>query len=1623
MEAPVMSETPDSLFDFVYSLLPKNTAGSERENLKTFLDIYKAQSHEQNRLTQEDKATLLASLWQLIRTREEGQAKFRVYRWGPKGEGAASERLVIDIVNDNMAFLVDSLTGLLGRYDLKAHVLDHPVIGVKRDTKGFLEELNQKEGDQEGRFDSVIHCEITEGFTPEIVERLEAELPRVLSDVRFATGDWREMRARVSDVLSELESVPKKTEEKQGLTEVRAFLEWLEDHHFTFLGYCGYEFPGIGADKKVTNEMLSREPLGVLRSERMQDLNVLFEGVPSAAEARRYLLQPQPLLINKTTQVSLVHRSVPMDAVGVKRFDKEGRVVGLHLFVGLLTSEAYDSSVRDVPLLRRKVYEIAERSGVSPEWHDGKALIHILDSLPRDELFQASVDELLQIGQKILSIRERQRVAFFVRRDRFNRFLSCLVYVPKDRFSFTLGFQMRNILEEELGCPVTLLKAQFGDFAFARAHYRADIPAGSSLEYDQEEIERRLVIAARSWRDGLRVAFNEELDEVKSARYLSRYGEAFPSNYQEEFSAHGALQDINLIDQVLSSSSCQADVYREEGMEPSCIKLKLYNLGKPLPLSDALPMLENFGLRVISETPYRVSPEGERYPVWIHDFEVLHEHGGATDLNIAKTKLLEAVQKIWAEEAEDDGFNRLILHGHLSWRQCVLFRAYGRYLHQLDVPFSRDYVEDVLTRNGEVARLLARLFELRFSPDIAKSEGSATLEQVEKAIRSVLVRIKSADEDRILSHFLNLVSSTVRTNFYQKSEEGNLKSYVSFKIDSRKVEGMPLPKPLYEIFVYASYMEAVHLRGGKIARGGLRWSDRLEDYRTEVLGLMKAQMVKNTVIVPVGSKGGFVVKRSLEGLSRQERHEEVIACYKTMIQGLLDITDNRVGGKICPPAQVKRYDDDDPYLVVAADKGTATFSDYANSVSNAYGFWLGDAFASGGSVGYDHKKMGITAKGAWESVKHHFAGLDVDVAKDPITVVGIGDMSGDVFGNGLLMSESIKLVAAFNHMHIFLDPNPDMEKSFKERQRLFKMARSQWTDYNATLLSEGGVIFERSAKSLTLTPQIQSLLNIDQQEISPNNLIQEILKTPIDLIWFGGIGTYVKSKQESQADVGDRANDRVRVNAVDLRCRVIGEGANLGLTQQSRIELARQGCRLNTDAIDNSAGVDCSDHEVNLKILLGSLVDSGELSLEQRNHLLESMTDEVAHLVLRDNQLQNQAISLVEEQSVKLLDVETHMMQELERQGLLNRDLEFLPDDAALETLQDAQKGLTRPEVSVLLSYGKLHLYDQIVQSSLLKESYFEKLLKGYFPKSIQAHYEATILSHPLRQEIIATLVTNTLINSMGPGFVVEMEDKTGRSSEDVARAYLVVREIFDLKDIWAKFEDYGSVLKGKDRMELLQTIWQLTRQAILWMLRSYPGSLDLVKTTNKFVQGMRSLAPCLRECLDSYTTKRLQGNIDHLRHLGLENDFAERVAILGIMASFPDIILIADETRRSVKDAASVYFALGERFGFSELRQSVELMKSHSSWHRAALSALVEDLFSYQGDAAKSVLEYGQEFPSCAEGDSQECISFWCDARRDRVTRIEKMLGDVLRGGGNPDLAYLTVVIRELRSLVKHAE
>jgi glutamate dehydrogenase len=841
----------------------------------------------------------------------------------------------------------------------------------------------------------------------------------------------------------------------------------------------------------------------------------------------------------------------------------------------------------------------------------------------------------------------------------------------------------------------------------------------------------------------------------------------------------------------------------------------------------------------------------------------------------------------------------------------------------------------------------------------------------------------------------------------------------AFKIDSRQVEGMPLPKPLYEIFVYASYMEAIHLRGGKIARGGLRWSDRLEDYRTEILGLMKAQMVKNTVIVPVGSKGGFVVKRSLEGLGREEKHEIVVSCYKTMIQGLLDITDNRVSGKICPPDQVKRHDADDPYLVVAADKGTATFSDYANGVSKAYGFWLGDAFASGGSAGYDHKKMGITARGAWESVKHHFASLDIDVSKDPINVVGIGDMSGDVFGNGLLMSKSVKLVAAFNHMHIFLDPTPDAEKSFKERQRLFNMPRSQWTDYDQRLLSEGGAIFERSAKSLTLSPQIQSLLNLDEQELSPNRLIQEILKASVDLIWFGGIGTYIKSKQESHADVGDRANDGIRVNASSIQCRVVGEGANLGITQQGRIELARQGCRLNTDAIDNSAGVDCSDHEVNLKILLGSLVDSEELSLEERNHLLESMTDEVAQLVLRDNQLQNQAISLVEQQSVKLLDVQTHMMQELERQGLLNRDLEFLPDDSALESLQEAQKGLTRPEVSVLLAYGKLHLYDRIIQSSFLREGYFEKLLKRYFPKSIQAHYETTILSHPLRQEIIATLVTNTLINRMGPGFVVEMEEKTGRSVEEIVCAYLIVREIFDLKDIWEHFEGYESVLKANDRMELLQTIWQLTRRAVLWMLRFYPDPLDVVKTTSKFIQGMRSLAPCLRECLDSYTTKQLQENIDHLSHLGLENEFSERLAILGIMASFPDIILIADETRRSVKEAASVYFALGERFGFSELRQSVELLHSHSSWHRTALSTIVEDLFSYQSEAAKSVLEYGQEAPACVEGDSQGCISFWCNARKEYVVRIEKMLGDVLRGEGAPDLAYLMVVVRELRSLV----
>ena len=1246
--------------------------------------------------------------------RRPGHAKVRVYNPQIEQHGWQSTHTIVEVVTDDMPFLVDSVSMALNRLGLLIHLTIHPVLPVRRDADGMLEAvLDAASGDGgEPTFESFMHVEVDRQSDLERLDKIRTELERTLGDVRAAVEDWRSMLGKIDTALADLKHGARAVDAAD-LEEAQAFLAWIADNHFTFLGYGCYDLiRDQGGDQL---RRVEGSALGLLRRQGPTSATSRsFAALP--AEIRRRARDPAPLVITKANARSTVHRPVYLDFIGVQRFDPKGKVIGEHRFLGLFTSAAYNRNPRHIPLLRHKVERVMQHANLPPAGHSGKALANILETYPRDELFQMSEEELFQVAQEILHLQERQKIRLFLRRDPFARFVSCLVYVPRERYNTEIRRRFQEILRQALGGTEVEYQAQFSESILARIQFIVRTPDGIPADLDAAELEARLVEAARSWTDRLYDALIDAHGEEEGTRLLTAYGSAMPVGYQEQVTAREAVPDIDRLEQLARGETDLAmSLYRSLEHDGGMLCLKLARKDHTIALSDVLPVLENMGLRVIQEQPYEfVTARGERF--WLHDFRV--QPIEALDLDIAQVRgaFQDAFAHVWHGEVESDGFNQLVLHG-LDWRQITVLRAYCKYLLQTGIPFSQAYMEQTLARNPALARQAAQLFEAKFDPDFT-GDRQARLAELEAAFRTGLDAVANLDEDRILRRYMRLVLATLRTNYYQRGPEGApYKPYLSLKIDPAAVPEMPLPLPAYEIFVYAPRTEGVHLRGGKVARGGIRWSDRREDFRTEVLGLIKAQMVKNCVIVPVGAKGGFVVKRPPRGGDRAALQAEVVACYQTLIRGMLDLTDNRVGDRIVPPERVVRFDDDDPYLVVAADKGTATFSDIANAISLEYGHWLGDAFASGGSAGYDHKGMGITARGAWESVKRHFLELGRDCQTAPFTVIGIGDMSGDVFGNGMLLSDRIRLIAAFDHRHILIDPDPDPAVSYAERQRLFVLPRSSWDDYDRSKLSAGGAIYPRSLKSIRLSPQARRALAVDAEEFTPHELIRAVLLAPVDLFWNGGIGTYVKAAAQRHAEAFDRANDAVRVNAEQLRCRVVAEGGNLGFTQKGRIAFAQKGGRINTDFIDNSGGVDCSDHEVNIKILLDAAVDNGDMTEKQRNQLLATMTDEVAALVLRNNVLQVQAISLAEANPSQLLDSQVGFIRRLEASGRLNRELEVLPDDDTLAQRRQMGQGLYRPEVAVLLAYAKMTLYDELLASELPDDPYLVRDLVKYFPR------------------------------------------------------------------------------------------------------------------------------------------------------------------------------------------------------------------------------------------------------------------------------------------------------------------
>ncbi|MFM2446139.1 MAG: hypothetical protein RI936_586, partial [Pseudomonadota bacterium] len=1453
--------------------------------------------------------------------RVPGAPKLRVFNPTVAEHGWQSRHTVVEIVNDDMPFLVDSVTMEINRQGLRLHLILHPLFDVKRDARGALAALAPR-GESGGAHESVMHIEVDRVLDPAAREALASGLTKALRDVRAAVNDWPAMRARLTEAAAELEAgAPAGAARDEAL----AFLRWLSDNHFVLLGYRRHRLVEEGG-----RDWLHLDPgsdLGVLR--------VTPETAPATAlprQAHAVAHSAEPLVISKANARATVHRPGYVDYIGIKRFDAAGRVAGEHRFLGLFTSSAYSERAAEIPLVRGKVAAVLERAGLAPGSHLAKAAAHILETYPRDELFQIEEDALYDTTMGILSLGERQRLRLFVRRDPFDRFASCLIYVPRDAYDTELRVKFQRILAAAYEGSAADFDVYLTDAPLARIHVLVRTDAERVPEVNLAALEGQLAEAASRWIDRLRDELVDREGEARAVALLRRWGAAFPAAYRDQEPVSVALADLRKIETLAVGGGLALALYRPLQRRPGAIGFKIFHAAQPVALSDSLPMLEKMGVRVLEEHAYRLEADGE--VVWIHDF-LLQTGSDLIDVEAVAPLFEQVYAQMMRGEAEVDGFNRLVLGAGLGAQEIGWLRAYAKYMRQARFDLSQSFIEATLAAHPAVARQLAHLFRLRFEPEAHDAGAAAT--QV-RAIEQALEKVANLNEDRVLRQLLALVQATLRTNAFRG------RSHLSFKFDSAKVPGLPEPRPWVEVFVSSPRFEGIHLRGGKVARGGLRWSDRPEDFRTEVLGLVKAQMVKNTVIVPVGSKGGFVLKKAPPATDREAFMKEGVACYQDYLRGLLDLTDNLVAGKVVAPERVVRHDGDDPYLVVAADKGTATFSDYANAVSREYGYWLDDAFASGGSAGYDHKKMGITARGAWEAVKRHFRELGRDIQSEPFSVAGIGDMSGDVFGNGMLLSRHTRLIAAFDHRHIFLDPAPDAAASFAERERLFALPRSSWADYDAKLISEGGGIWARSEKSIPVSPQVAAVLGIEPGRLSPTELISAILKAPVDLLYNGGIGTYIKASTETHADVGDRASDAFRIDGRQLRCKVVCEGGNLGCTQLGRIEYALHGCggiggRIFTDAIDNSAGVDTSDHEVNIKILLGLVMAEGELTEKQRNKLLAEMTDEVGTLVLRDNYYQTQALSLSRRLARPLLEQQARFMRFLEKAGRLNRALEFLPDDDTIAERREQGIGLTAPESAVLLAYCKLWLFDELVGSDTPDDPFVADALRRYFPAPLRERYAAYMDRHPLKREIVATYVLNSMVNRVGATFVHRQSEMLGVPPAQVVRAYLLTREVFGYVPMWQRIEALDNVVSDAVQGEMLTESGRLIIRAVTWFARSRRGAEPMEATFARYAPAVAALRARLAG------TAGAMGSAPAWMAAGVPAELAADVAMMEALYAALDVAEIAESTRQPLADVAEVHATIGARLGLTRLRGQVNALTSGIYWQGLAKAALGDDL------------------------------------------------------------------------------
>ena len=1550
--------------------------------------------------------------WQFLQKRSADETPVSVFNPDLESDGWQSTHSVVFILHPNIPFLIDSLRMAINQREIGTHSIQHSILRVERDDNGKLKKLHTtKKASKDASYEAFIVLEIDRHSAPEDLRDLEQTLQKVLHEVRIAVGDFPIVKEKVSEIVKELDATTAGISE-EGKEEARAFLSWLVDDHFTFLGYDEYDF---AKDKQgMVVRRVENSELGILRVNNERPDRVRLNELPQ--RTRHEMTRSDDIFIfAKSAQRSRVHRPAYPDYIAVKKFNSKGEVVGERRFLGLYTARVYNERPDEIPLLRRKFQSVMKRSGFLTDDYAGKELEQILTLYPRDELFQIETDELLRVAKNILYIQERRRIELFMREDVYGQFVTCLAFFPRDIYNTELRLKVEQVLLDRLEAEDIEFVTHFSESVLARVQFTIRVPQVENRQLPLAEIRDKVIELAQSWRDGLYEALSEAYGEEQGNELYRVWAGGFPASYTDMFSPRRAAIDLEHITASARDDDLAMSFYRALEEDENTLHFKLFYPDEPLPLSDVMPIFDNLGFRVIGEHPFEVIDRTGK-TVWIHDFTLQSHTGNMVDIHRIRPIFEELFRRVWHGEAENDAFNRLLLSSYMSWREIALLRTYARYMRQIRFSNSQTFISNTLVNHVNLTRILLEYFEVRFNPERFKSKGKseAAQQKLEIEFNAGLDEVENLSEDRVLRLYLELMQATLRTNYYQPDGEGQPKPYISVKFDPSQIPDMPLPLPMFEIFVYSPRVEGVHLRGGKVARGGLRWSDRFEDYRTEILGLVKAQQVKNAVIVPVGAKGGFVAKRLPDPSDREVFQAEGIAAYKTFIRGLLDITDNLVDSGIQPPERVIRHDEDDHYLVVAADKGTATFSDIANGLAAEYGFWMGDAFASGGSNGYDHKKMGITARGAWVSVERHFREMGINPAVDEFTAIGIGDMGGDVFGNGLLCSEKTRLVAAFNHIHIFIDPTPDAERSYKERKRLFELPRSAWTDYDSKLISKGGGVFSRNAKSIPVSPEMKKLLGIKADRVPPNMLISHILKAEVDLLWIGGIGTYVKGSGESHSDVGDKANDGLRINGAELRCKVVGEGGNLGFTQMGRIEYALKGGRLNTDFIDNSGGVDCSDHEVNMKILLNRAVAMGDLTGKQRNIMLEEMTDDVASLVLKNNYRQTQAISIASEDAATRLEEYRRLMNTFESEGKLNRALEFLPDDETLSERKLAKKGLTRPELSVLISYVKGDLKQVLIDSNLPDNPLLAGEMYKVFPRDLTKRFSKELGEHQLRREIIATQIANDMVNHMGITFVERLNQSTGADAASIALAWIIARDVFRIDSWWDKIEALDFHVSADLQMELMQDLMRLMRRAVRWLLRNRRAELNIQSHMERFADSVWAITSGLPEYLGDQARASWEKRNDQLMAAGLPKELASVLAGTGYLYSSLGIIEAQEATGMPLKTVANLYYDLGDRLDLTWFANAIAALTPSSHWQALARESFREDLDWQQRALTTGVLKIAESPEKVTDS-----VNAWEQHNQHMIDRWNAMLAE-LKGVREPEYAMFSVALRELLDLAQ---